>query len=707
MADEWDFQRVRRFMDEQAAMPASSVLYMNATDLIRQIPAAPRRTCSTMEAEAAGTNSRLKAPVAAAVELQPIQQSPLGTSHMNALQAASGMHPSRNRSFEEPAADQSKLIIQQTVRAPTFTDLVAQVSSCVEEIQHEVHKLQQQVHILQQQDGAINPANHGLKRYKMSSSAEKLFNHQTLATAAVREADQAHAIPSERSGKAVYRKQLQQLQTDHEEPNLELRLGNGHLHNVDVQGTFLHSRAKELQRQRAAAGAAYPASCHIPVQVPRRSSNEFRYRVESRGGVLQLVASAFSRPTPAARPPIIGSTGTAMLPVSSGASLQVHPRLVEPNHGTAQLEALKADARAAAERSYRRQLIMARSASSSEMPIVSPPVPYTTTESYKGPPHQNCSPATTTISNATIMGHPASVIMGKMGPSPPPPSMLMRSMGPLPLPEILGPTIAQARQSVISTPFPPDRPLPFSPGDVSLCKYYGHFLLLELLQLSMSHPIPTAAPGLCIPLSLHVVMIQPRMIDFCVHDDDLLLLAAAAPPLHAGQEEEVANRTALGVQIPGRSRNAPALAAAAVVVGKVPDFWVTLTKFDVDRKFSVIVENHQQQEEVQLVLPEVISKHLPKEAVPLILRAKLAVHGHKYSASSSQSDVAAGAVAQHHELLDWPVVLRSTACTSSICDGWSQFVKDGKLEVGDCCRFHQNALDTSLFEVAITRPIKL
>ncbi|CAK9199682.1 unnamed protein product [Sphagnum troendelagicum] len=646
MADEWDFQRVRRFMDEQAAMPASSVLYMNATDLIRQIPAAPRGTCSTMEAEPAGTNSRLKAPVAAAVELQPIQQSPLGTSYMNALQAASGMHPSRNRSFEQPAADQSKLIIQQTLRAPTFTDRVVQVSSCVEEIQREVHNLQQQ-------DGAINPANHGLKRYKTSSSAEKLFNHQTLATAAVREADQAHAIPSERSGKAVYRKQLQQLQTDHEEPNLELRLGNGHLHNVDVQGTFLHSRAKELQRQRAAAVAAYPVSCHIPVQVPRRTPNEFRYRVESRGGVLQLVASAFSRPPPAARPPIIGSTGTAMLPVSSGASLQEHPRLVEPNHGTAQLEALKADARAAAVRSYRRQLIMTRSASSSEMPNVLPRVPYTTTESYKGPPHQNSSPATTTISNATIMGHPASVIMGTMGPSPPPPSMLMRSMGPPPLPEILGPTTAQAQQSVISTPFPPDRPLPFSPGDVSL---------------------------------------------------------SAAPPLNAGQEEKVANRTALGVKIPGRSRNAPALAAAAVVVGKVPDFWVTLTKFAVDCKFSKFsvdcsdAENHQQQEEVQLVLPEVISKHLPKEAVHLILRAKLAVDGHNYSASSSQSDVAA---AKHHELLDWPVVLRPTAYTSSICDGWSQFVKDGKLEVGDCCRFHQSALDRNLFEVAITRPIKL
>jgi hypothetical protein len=506
MADEWDFQRVRRYMEEQAAMPASSVLYMNATDLIRKIPAAPRGTWSTMEAQAAGTNSRLKAPVAAAVELQPVQQSPLSTSYMKALQAPSGMQPSMNRSFEEPAADQSQLIIQQTVRAPTFTDLVVQVSSCVEEIQHEVHNLQQQ-------DVAINPANHGLKRYKMSSSAEKLFNHQTLATV-VREADQAHAIPSKRSGKAVYRKQLQQLQTDHEEPNLELRLGNGHLHNVDVQGrTFLHSRAKELQRPRAAAAAAaaYPISCHIPVEVPRRSSNEFRYRVESRGGVLQLVPSAFSRPAAAARPPIIGSTGTAMLPVSSTA-LQEHPRLAEPNHGTAQLEALKADARAAAVRSYRRQLIMTRSGSSSEMPIVLPRVPYTTTESYKGPPRQNW----TTISNSTIMGHPASAIMGTMGPSPPPPSMLMSSMGPPPLPEILGPTTAQAPHSVISTPFPPVRPLPFSPGDVSLCKYYVHFLLLELLQLSMSHPIPTAAPGLYIPLSLHVEMIQPR--DVCAHE---------------------------------------------------------------------------------------------------------------------------------------------------------------------------------------------
>ncbi len=109
------------------------------------------------------------------------------------------------------------------------------------------------------------------------------------------------------------------------------------------------------------------------------------------------------------------------------------------------------------------------------------------------------------------------------------------------------------------------------------------------------------------------------------------------------------------------------------------------------------------------VLPEVISKHLPKEAVPLILRTKLAVDGHNYSASSSSSqpDLGAGAVAQHHGLSDWPVTWRSTAWTSSICDGWSQFVKDCKLEVGDFCRFRQNALDGNVFEVEITRHIKL
>jgi hypothetical protein len=108
-------------------------------------------------------------------------------------------------------------------------------------------------------------------------------------------------------------------------------------------------------------------------------------------------------------------------------------------------------------------------------------------------------------------------------------------------------------------------------------------------------------------------------------------------------------------------------------------------------------------------LPEVISKYLPKEAVPLILRAKVAVDGHNYSASSSfaQPDVGAGAVAQHDGLLDWPVTWRPTAWTSSICDGWSQFVKDGKLEVGDLCRFHQNALDGNVFEVEVIRPIKV
>jgi hypothetical protein len=91
---------------------------------------------------------------------------------------------------------------------------------------------------------------------------------------------------------------------------------------------------------------------------------------------------------------------------------------------------------------------------------------------------------------------------------------------------------------------------------------------------------------------------------FCVLDDDLPLLPTAAPPPHAGQQQEVANHAAL-VQIPGRWTNALAVATAAVVVvGKVPDFWVTLTKFAVDCKFSVdcsdAEKNHQQQQ-VQLV----------------------------------------------------------------------------------------------------------
>ncbi len=423
MEDEWDFQRVRRFMDEQAAMPASSVSYMNAADLIRQLAATPRGICSTMASEVAATNSRLKAP-AAAVELQPVQQSPSITSYMPS-------QPSMNTSFEVPAADQ--LIVQQTVPAPSFTELVVQASSCVEEIRHDV-----------QQDVAMIPAKHAPKRYKMSLSAEKLFSHPTVATS-LTEADQAHGIPSERSGKAVYRKQLQQLQTDHEEPNLELSLGNGHLHNVDVQGrTFLYSKAQEMQRQRAAA--AYPIRCHIPVEVPLRSPNEFGYRVESRGGVLQQAPLAFCRPTAAAPPPIIGSTSTTT----------------------------------------------------------------------KAPPHQNCSPATTTVSYATIIAHPVyRAIMGAMASRPrrrPPPLMMMSSMGPPRLPETLGPTAAQAQRSVISTPFPPGRPLPYLPGDVSLCKYYVHFLLLELLQLFTSHQIRTGADRrLCIPLSFHVVMIQPGM----------------------------------------------------------------------------------------------------------------------------------------------------------------------------------------------------
>ncbi len=86
-------------------------------------------------------------------------------------------------------------------------------------------------------------------------------------------------------------------------------------------------------------------------------------------------------------------------------------------------------------------------------------------------------------------------------------------------------------------------------------------------------------------------------IYFCVHHDDLLLLLPAAAPPHAGQQEEVANRAAL-MQIPGRSRNAPAVAATPVVVGKVPDFWVTLTKFAVDWSDA---GNHNQQQQAQLV----------------------------------------------------------------------------------------------------------
>jgi hypothetical protein len=92
---------------------------------------------------------------------------------------------------------------------------------------------------------------------------------------------------------------------------------------------------------------------------------------------------------------------------------------------------------------------------------------------------------------------------------------------------------------------------------------------------------------------------------FCVLDDDLPLLPAAAPPPpHAGQQQEVANPAAL-VQIPGLWTNAPAVATAAVVVvGKVPGFLVTLTKFTVDYKFSMDCSDagkNQQQQQVQLV----------------------------------------------------------------------------------------------------------
>ncbi len=91
---------------------------------------------------------------------------------------------------------------------------------------------------------------------------------------------------------------------------------------------------------------------------------------------------------------------------------------------------------------------------------------------------------------------------------------------------------------------------------------------------------------------------------FCVLDDDLPLLPVAAAPPHAGQQQEVANPAAL-VQIPDRWTNAPAVATVAVVViGKVPDFWVTLTKFVVDCKFFVDcsdAEKNHQQEQVRLV----------------------------------------------------------------------------------------------------------
>jgi hypothetical protein len=228
--------------------------------------------------------------------------------------------------------------------------------------------------------------------------------------------------------------------------------------------------------------------------------------------MLQQVASAFSRPAAAAPPPIIGSTVT-MLPVSTAAAAHEDLRLGEPHRGAEQLQALKEDARAAALRSYKRQL-MTRSASSSssEMPIVLPLVPYTTitaTESYKGPPHQNCSAATTTIRNATVIGHPGSAVMGTMGPHP---QMMLSAMGPPPVPAIMGPT-ASLPSSLISTPFPLGRPLPYLPGDLSLCKYsYVPFLLLVLLQLFMDHPTPTAAPGLCTPHPpFHAVLIQAGM----------------------------------------------------------------------------------------------------------------------------------------------------------------------------------------------------
>jgi hypothetical protein len=94
-------------------------------------------------------------------------------------------------------------------------------------------------------------------------------------------------------------------------------------------------------------------------------------------------------------------------------------------------------------------------------------------------------------------------------------------------------------------------------------------------------------------------------LNFCVLDDDLRLLPAAAPRPHAGQQQEVVNPAAL-VQIPCSWTSAPAVptAAVVVVVGKVPDFWVTLTKFAVDCEFSADcsdAENNHHQQQVQLV----------------------------------------------------------------------------------------------------------
>jgi hypothetical protein len=81
---------------------------------------------------------------------------------------------------------------------------------------------------------------------------------------------------------------------------------------------------------------------------------------------------------------------------------------------------------------------------------------------------------------------------------------------------------------------------------------------------------------------------------FCVLGDDLPLLPSAAPPLDEGQQQDL--------QIPGRWTNAPAVATAAVVVvGKVPDFLVRLTKFAVDCKFSVDCSDAEKNHQLQLV----------------------------------------------------------------------------------------------------------
>jgi hypothetical protein len=48
--------------------------------------------------------------------------------------------------------------------------------------------------------------------------------------------------------------------------------------------------------------------------------------------------------------------------------------------------------------------------------------------------------------------------------------------------------------------------------------------------------------------------------------------------------------------------------------------------------------------------------------------------------------------------------LKLKSLDPSNCDSDEE---EEELEVGDFCRFHQNALDRNVFEVEVTRPIKL